>query len=76
MTDQIIPFKRYRGKRVSDPEVDSHYLIMLANDFNSDANVLPWEAFPVKVPFELRMAARAELERRGYSKKGSRWVKD
>lgn len=66
-----IPFGKNNGRDTS--EVDDRYLMWLsdADEWNQEKGK-PWDK-PFKVSLDIRIAARAELERRGFRKKGLRW---
>jgi Putative quorum-sensing-regulated virulence factor len=67
----IIPFGKHKGKDVT--EVPHQYLQWAADpEAMNQTRGKPWDK-PFKVPEELQLAARAELERRGFKKHGLRW---
>ena len=69
-----MPFGKFKGQRIDS--LPDNYLIMLADDFNRDKpGVLPDNRFNFKVPLEIREKAREVLKKRGYSKRGERWVR-
>jgi hypothetical protein len=70
----ILDFGKYKGKTVAEIDDDS-CLQFLAKPVYSGkyykslhSTELNW-----KVPFNVKIAARAELEKRGYSLIGERW---
>jgi len=68
----ILKFGQYKGWDIKD--VSDHYLFYLCSRGRSTYYVskhsldIRW-----RVPFEVWEAARAEAERRGYTKIGERW---
>jgi len=72
----ILDFGKYKGKTISEVD-DDHYLQWLAKPVYSGkyykslhSTELNW-----KVPFNVKIAARAELEKRGYELNGETWRK-
>jgi uncharacterized protein (DUF3820 family) len=70
----LLPFGKYKGTPVE--LAPSSYLMWLSDaDEWEQEKGHPWgKAF--KVASDIQLAARTELERRGYVKKGLRWVKE
>jgi hypothetical protein len=71
----IIPFgKKHKGKDTS--EVATTYLMwMTNNDLYNQLYGDPWNDHKFKIPLELEIAAREELQKRGYRRIGQRWEK-
>jgi hypothetical protein len=72
----VLQFGKYRGKDLQVVS-DESYIMWLAKPVYSGkfykslhSTELNW-----KVPFDVRVAARKELERRGYKLVGERWEK-
>jgi hypothetical protein len=72
----VLQFGKYRGKDLQAVS-DESYIMWLAKPVYSGkfykslhSTELNW-----KVPFDVRVAARKELERRGYKLVGERWEK-
>lgn len=71
----ILKFGKYKGQNIQS--IPDDYLMWLAKPVYSGkfykslhSTELNW-----KVPFNIKMAARKELERRGYKLVGERWEK-
>lgn len=70
---KTMPFGKFKGWRFED--IPESYLIKVADDFDRDRlGVLPDDRFKFRVPVEVREKAREELKRRGWRKKGERWL--
>jgi hypothetical protein len=74
--NKVLTFGRYKGRSIASIQ-DEEYLKWLAKPtYNGKfykslhSDELNW-----KVPFDIKMAARTELERRGYKLIGERWEK-
>lgn len=72
----ILDFGKYKGKSISGID-DDNYLMWLSKPVYSGkyykslhSTELNW-----KVPFNVKIAARAELEKRNYILIGERWEK-
>lgn len=70
----ILPFGIHKGRDLSDPSIPDSYMMWLASrgKYQSPSNRFEtvW-----KVPVNVWMAARVEMERRGYSHIGERFEK-
>ncbi len=68
----IIPFGRHRGEDTS--AIEDSFLMWLTDADNLN-QVLgkPWETDKFRVREKVALAARQELEKRGYKRKGMRW---
>ena len=68
----IIPFGAHKGKDMSDPSIPDGYVRWMADRgrYNSPTNRFEtaW-----KVPVDVWMGARREMEKRGYKHIGERW---
>jgi hypothetical protein len=68
-----LKFGKFKGRKIEDCPIN--YLMWLTD--NSIYNKLfsdPWDdKDKFKVPFDVEVAAREELTKRGYVRKGMRW---
>lgn len=67
-------FGTFRGRELSDPSVPDSYVKWLALRGRYDSKVNRFET-AWKVPVDVWMAARVEMERRGYTHIGERFEK-
>lgn len=74
----ILSFGQHKGKALSNPEIPDDYILWLAKPVYSGkfykslhSTELTW-----KVPFNVKIAAREEAERRGWKLRGSEWERD
>ncbi|RPH72962.1 hypothetical protein EHM76_05675 [bacterium] len=74
--NKIIEFGKYKGQKVSTIE-DDYYLQWLAKPVYSSKfyKSLHSADLSFKVPWEVSVAAREELDKRGYKLVGTRWEK-
>jgi hypothetical protein len=74
--DKIVGFGKYKGQKISSVQDDS-YLQWLAKPVYSGKfyKSLHSTELNFKVPWDISVAARKELEKRGYKLVGTRWEK-
>lgn len=70
-----IPFGAYRGHEFTDLAVPPRYLIWMA-DFSEKQQVCgkPFDTGGFTVSPQMQLAAREELQRRGWTRRGLRWL--
>ena len=71
----ILDFGIHIGKQLSDPSIPDDYMGFLASDKEYYGKKNPFE-LTFRVPLKVYMAARQEMERRGYKRIGERWEKE
>jgi hypothetical protein len=71
----ILKFGTYRGRDLSDLTIPDSYMQWLASRGRFDSKVNRFET-AWKVPVDVWMAARQEMERRGYRHIGERFEKE
>jgi len=71
----ILKFGTYRGRDLSDLTIPDSYMQWLASRGRFDSKVNRFET-AWKVPVDVWMAARREMERRGYRHIGERFEKE
>jgi hypothetical protein len=70
----ILPFGNFAGKNLSSPEIPDSYIMWLARRGAYQSKTNRFET-AWKVPVDIWMAARVEMERRGYRHIGERFEK-
>jgi hypothetical protein len=70
-----LPFGAFKGRELSDPAIPDSYMKWLASRGRYDSKVNRFET-AWKVPVDVWMAARQEMERRGYRHIGERFEKE
>lgn len=74
----ILQFGRHKGLDISSPEVPDRYILFLAKPKYSGGFYKSLHVTDLKwrVPHEVKVAARKEAERRGWSLSGETWSND
>jgi hypothetical protein len=68
----LLPFGAFKGHDLSDPAIPDSYMRWLASRGRYDSKINRFET-AWKVPVDVWMAARKEMERRGYVHIGERF---
>ncbi len=70
-----LTFGIFKGKKLSDSAIPDHYMMWLASRGTYKSKENRFET-AWKVPVDVWMAARQEMERRGYRHIGERFIKE
>jgi len=70
-----LPFGSFKGRELSDPAIPDSYMQWLASRGKYQSKTNRFET-AWKVPVDVWMAARVEMERRGYRHIGERFEKE
>jgi len=75
VAELTLTFGAHKGKKMTDADIPDRYILWLAKPKYSGSFYVSLHVMDLKwrVPFPVKLAARKEAERRGWTLKGETW---